>query len=248
MNANELVITSLRAIEEALATPRRVIRMVVRTGDLRPRVARVVAQARAAGVRVVYAGPQRIQQYARRKDAQVVLLLAMRELLSFEELIERTAGERAYWVMLWQVTNVGNLGAIIRSAYAFGAHGVIWPQHGMPGLSNDLVHASAGTALRMDLAVTPSVKQAIEYARAAGIETWALDTKGSEPLRRIPADRPHIWLAGAEDLGLSKSLLRKVDRTFRIPMRPDAESLNVAVSTALACYQSSAHGYGLPTT
>ncbi len=247
MRTSELVITSLRAIEEALENPRDIIRLVVTTDPLRPRVERIVAKAHAVGIRVVYVDPQRLRQYTKERSTQVVLLTAFRPIPSFEEIIARTADDRAFWVMLWKVTNVGNLGAIIRSAFALGARGVIWTQHGMPGFSNDLIHASAGTALKMNLAMTTSIPRAIEYARSGGIETWALDIKGEHSIDRIPVSQPHIWLAGAEDTGLPHHLLRQVDRIFRIPMHPQAESLNVAVSVALACYESSKHQYGIST-
>ncbi len=246
MSRPDLVLTSPRAMEEALATaPQRIHRLMAARPPHPPRLERIFQAARRAGLAVTLMDPR---QMKKKYGAPMALLMHAVPVLSFEELIAETADARAYWVMLWKVTNVGNFGAIIRSAYAFGAAGLMALRKGMPAISNDLIHASAGTALRLPIAAVDSAPRAFQYARAAGIEIWALDNKGTAPVNVLPPRQPHIWLAGTEDRGLPHSVLRSANRIFRIPMRPRAESLNVSVSVAVACYESSKHHYGIPTT
>ncbi|GEM_PF-4840265 len=245
MNDAPLVLTSLRAIEEALLSrPDKAARLLVSPRQQGGRLERVIHLARKAGVPVAFTAANAVKK---KYGAPAALLMHAVPILSFEDLIGRTATESAYWVMLWKVTNVGNFGAVIRSAYAFGAAGVIALRKGMPAVSNDLIHASAGAALRLPIAAVDSAAKAFRYARAAGIEIWALDNKGDRPVSELPARRPHIWLAGTEDRGLPNSTLQQVNAIFRIPMRPEMESLNVSVSVAVACYESSKHHYGTTT-
>lgn len=138
-------------------------------------------------------------------------------------------------VALDGVTDPHNLGAIARSAAAFGAHGLILPERRAVGVTPAAWKASAGTLARLPVArVTNLVRTLTSYA-AAGLMLAGLDGRGEIDLNGLElADGPLVLVVGAEGKGLSRLVAQTCDLTVRIPLISDVESLNASVATGIA--------------
>lgn len=137
-------------------------------------------------------------------------------------------------VALDGVTDPRNLGAIIRSAVAFGAHGVIIPQRRAAGVTAAAWRTSAGTAARIPVAQATNLVRALKDCQAAGLFVVGLDADGAMSLDDLEmASGPLVVVVGSEGRGLSRLVGETCDLTVAIPMAGAAESLNASVAAAV---------------
>ena len=157
-----------------------------------------------------------------------------------DDLLSRAtqAAEPALLVALDGVTDPRNLGAVVRSAAAFGAHGVLVPERRAAGMTASAWKTSAGTAARVPVARATNLTRALKAYQDAGLlvvglaADAALDVTGLEA-----ASDPLVLVAGSEGRGLSRLVAETCDILVRIPMPGEAESLNAGVAAGIALYE-----------
>ena len=134
-------------------------------------------------------------------------------------------------VALDGVTDPRNLGAVIRSAVAFGAHGVVVPARRAAGVTAAAWRTSAGTAARLPVAQVTNLVRALRDAKEAGLFVIGLDADGTTSLDDLEmADDPLVVVVGSEGRGLSRLVGETCDLTVAVPMAGPAESLNASVA------------------
>jgi 23S rRNA (guanosine2251-2'-O)-methyltransferase len=137
-------------------------------------------------------------------------------------------------VALDGVTDPRNLGAVIRSALAFGGHGVVIPERRSAGVTATAWRTSAGAAARLPVAQVTNLVRALKQCREAGLFVIGLDAEGSTSLDELEmATEPVVIVVGSEGRGLSRLVGETCDLTVSIPMAPAAESLNASVAVAV---------------
>jgi 23S rRNA (guanosine2251-2'-O)-methyltransferase len=137
-------------------------------------------------------------------------------------------------VALDGVTDPRNLGAVIRSAVAFGAHGVVIPERRSAGITATAWRTSAGTAAKLPIAQVTNLVRALKECKDAGLFVVGLDADGSTLLDDLEmATEPIVIVVGSEGRGLSRLVGETCDLTVSIPMSPAAESLNASVAAAV---------------
>jgi 23S rRNA (guanosine2251-2'-O)-methyltransferase len=138
-------------------------------------------------------------------------------------------------VALDGVTDPRNLGAVIRSAAAFGAHGVILPERRAAGVTAAAWRTSAGTAARLPVAQVTNLVRALKQCQQAGLFVVGLDADGTTTLDDLEtAVDPVVVVLGSEGRGLSRLVAETCDLTVSIPMAEAAESLNASVAASVA--------------
>jgi 23S rRNA (guanosine2251-2'-O)-methyltransferase len=137
-------------------------------------------------------------------------------------------------VALDGVTDPRNLGAVIRSALAFGAQGVVIPERRSAGVTATAWRTSAGAAARLPVAQVTNLVRALKDCQAAGLLVAGLDADGDTPLDEFQlASEPLVIVVGSEGRGLSRLVSATCDVRLSIPMAPGAESLNASVAAAV---------------
>jgi 23S rRNA (guanosine2251-2'-O)-methyltransferase len=133
------------------------------------------------------------------------------------------------------VTDPRNLGAVIRSAAAFGAHGVVLPERRSAGVTATAWRTSAGTAARVPIAQVTNLVRALKELKQAGMFVIGLDADGTTTLDDLEAATdPIVVVLGSEGRGLSRLVGETCDLTVSIPMAGPAESLNASVAASVA--------------
>ena len=164
------------------------------------------------------------------------LLAGPIDTVALEELMEPAEG---LLVMLDQVTDPQNVGAILRSAAALGARGVIVQDRHAPPLSGAMAKAAAGAADIVPLARVVNLSRALDALAEAGWRTLGLDGEAPEALHEVLDFSPTVLVLGSEGEGLRRLVREHCDVTARIPMGGAFESLNVATAAAIALYEAS---------
>jgi len=159
-----------------------------------------------------------------------------------EELMEVEAPGPGLIVALDGITDPRNLGAIVRSAGAFGAHGVVVPARRSAGMTATAWKTSAGAAARVPVAQATNLTRALEGYQAAGYFTIGLDADGDVSLPELAlADRPLVVVVGSEGKGLSRLVRQTCDQIVSIPMSGATESLNAGIAAAVSLYAIAQH-------
>lgn len=155
----------------------------------------------------------------------------------FDELIAK-AKSPGLIVGLDGVTDPHNLGAIVRSAAAFGADGVVIPERRTAAMTGSAWKSSAGAAARLPISQVTNLVRSLEDAKKAGYFVVGLDVEGDEELPKFSLAHESLYLiVGSEGKGLSRLVREKCDLILSIPMRSSVESLNASVATAIVMHE-----------
>jgi 23S rRNA (guanosine2251-2'-O)-methyltransferase len=139
------------------------------------------------------------------------------------------------------ITDPHNLGAVVRSAAAFGADGVVIPERRNAAMTGSAWKASAGAAARLPISQVTNLVRSIEDAKKAGCFVIGLDAEGDTTLAKMNLATESIFIVvGSEGKGLSRLVREKCDLVVSIPMQSSVESLNASVATAIVMYQVAA--------
>ena len=148
------------------------------------------------------------------------------------------ASETPLILALDGVTDPRNLGAIIRSAAAFGAHGVVVPERRSAGMTAGAWKTSAGAAARLPVAQAGNLTRTLEAYRKQGLLVAGLSARGTVDLADLEAAAdPLVLVVGSEGKGLGRLVEQTCDVTVRIPIAAATESLNAGVATSIALYE-----------
>jgi 23S rRNA (guanosine2251-2'-O)-methyltransferase len=145
--------------------------------------------------------------------------------------------ENTMLVLLDELTDPHNVGAIIRSATAFGAAGVLLPVHNQAPITGTVVKTSAGMVFRIPLVSIGNVNTAVDALKKIGFRTYGLVMDGKQNIVDEKFDAPALFVVGNEGAGIRQKTFERCDVSLRIPMNGRAESLNASVSAAVVLYQ-----------
>lgn len=150
----------------------------------------------------------------------------------------RRAGAPPLVVALDGVTDPRNLGAVLRSAGAFGAHGLVVPERRAAGVTASAWKVSAGAAARVPVARVTNLVRALGQLRDAGCSIVGLDAGGTMPVADLHlATDPVVLVVGSEGKGLGRLVRQNCDVIASIPIGSDVESLNAGVAAGIALYE-----------
>ncbi|MGH6993124.1 MAG: TrmH family RNA methyltransferase, partial [Caulobacteraceae bacterium] len=145
---------------------------------------------------------------------------------------------RGVLLMLDQITDPGNVGAIFRSAWTLGARGVVLQDRHAPPLAGGLAKAAAGAVERIAHARVVNLARALERLARLGWRSVGLEASAASELAEALDGGPTVLVLGSEGEGLRRLVAERCDGLARIAMAPGAESLNVAAAAAIALYEA----------
>ena len=163
----------------------------------------------------------------------IALVILPFKYASFDELLAK-AKTPGLLIGLDGVTDPHNLGAIVRSAAAFGADGVVIPERRTAAMTGSAWKSSAGAAARLPISQVTNLVRSLEDAKQAGYFVVGLDAEGDESLPAFSLTQESVYLiVGSEGKGLSRLVREKCDLILSIPMHSSVESLNASVASAI---------------
>lgn len=232
------VIVGRNPVVEALRAGVAVKRVMVARGiDIDERVNEVIELARDARIEVIEVNRKELDPYPAHQG--VALKVAPYKFRPLNEVLQKISGVPLL-VALDGVTDPRNLGAIIRSACAFGADAIIIPDRRAAGMTAVAWKASAGAAARTPVVQVKNMTATIHDVQAEGYFVAGLDAGGQVALSDLAvADEPLMIVIGGEGKGLSRLVRESCDVVVSIPMSSEMESLNASVAAAIALYSVS---------
>lgn len=146
-------------------------------------------------------------------------------------------GKVPFFIVLDEVTDIRNFGAIVRSAECMGADAIIIPQRGAAQISADAVQTSAGALLKMPICKVKSLVHACQFLKDSGLHIFSASEKFSQACYDSNFTQPLAIILGAEDVGISQELIALSDSHIHIPMVGEINSLNVSVAAGICFYE-----------
>jgi 23S rRNA (guanosine2251-2'-O)-methyltransferase len=237
-------IVGRRPVWEALRAGRPLVRILVAaeaaapaTGSLRP----ILVAARAAGIPVERTRPQALERLAEGAAHQgVVALPAASAYAPAGSVLARalSAAEPALILVLDGVEDPGNVGSLLRSAEAAGAHGAVLPQRRAAGLTVAAVKASAGAVHHLPVERVTNMARYLEELKAKGVWVVGAHPAAEAEVYDVDLTVPVAVVVGGEGRGLHRLVRERCDHLVRLPMRGEVASLNAAVAGALVLYEA----------
>ena len=229
------VLSGIHPVTEALRAGHALDRILVAQGAGGPRVQAVIDLARKAEVPVRFEPRSALDRVAGTPAHQgVVALGAAKKYADLESVAAPAAG---ILVVLDGVEDPHNLGAIIRTAHAAGAAGVIVPERRAAGINDVVAKAAAGALEHLPVVRVTNINRALEDLKERGYWIYGLDERGAEDYDRVQFSQPTALVLGAEGKGLHEQVRRHCDVLVRIPMAGKISSLNVSVAAGIVLFE-----------
>jgi 23S rRNA (guanosine2251-2'-O)-methyltransferase len=237
---NETYIYGVRAVIEALQAGKAVDRIFFQKGLQGKPAQRLQAMARKQDIRISYVPPERLNRFQGRNHQGVVATVSPVDFLDYQALIDQVvaAKEAPLLLLLDGVSDVRNLGAIIRTAECTGVDGIILPASGSAPVTADTVKTSAGAVFNVPLAKTPHMKDAVYYLQACSLQVVAASEKAEDSLFHTDLAVGTALVMGSEGKGVSPAVLKMADRAARLPVVGSIGSLNVSVACGVFLYEA----------
>ena len=235
-------LTGIHAVREALEASRPLDRIVIAKGRQDTRAEEIVQLARKHGVPVRFEDRGQLDRLANSKDHQgVVALAAARPAATLDDIISAAEGSgthKGLIVLLDGVEDPHNLGAIIRTSLAAGAHGVVIPERRAAGLTDTVARSSAGALAHLPVAKVTNLARSMEELKEAGYWLIGLDENGERSYTQVDYTTPVGIVLGGEGQGLHELTRKRCDFVVSLPTVGPVKSLNVSVATGVVLFEA----------
>ena len=233
-------IYGLRAVIEAIKAGKSIDKVYIQKGLKGELFKEFEALIRQQGINTSQVPPAKLNRLTQNNHQGVVAQISPVRFHSLEKMVEEALGndKAPLFLLLDQLSDVRNFGAIIRTAECTGVHGIIVPKKGGAPVTADTIKTSAGAVFKMPIAKVDHIKDAIFYLQASGVRVIAATEKTKKNIYELAFDGPCAIVMGAEDKGISASVLKIVDDAAKLPLLGDIESLNVSVACAVVLYET----------
>jgi 23S rRNA (guanosine2251-2'-O)-methyltransferase len=237
-------LTGIHAVREALEAGRALDRIMIARGRQDTRVEQIVQLARGRNIAVRFEDRGQLDRLADSKDHQgVVALAAARAAGTIEEILAAAnsgegRGEKGLIVLLDGVEDPHNLGAIVRTALAAGAHGVVIPERRAAGLTDTVARASAGALSHLPVAKVTNLPRTIEDLKGAGYWIIGLDERADKSYTETDYTSPVAIVLGGEGKGLHDLTRKRCDFVVSLPTMGPVKSLNVSVAAGVVLFEA----------
>ena len=230
-------LTGFHAVEEALAAGRALDRIVIARGRHGERVEAVVQLARSKGVPVRFEDRMQIDRLVGTREHQgIAALAAAKPALELEDLLAAKTPQ-GLLVLLDGIEDPHNLGAIVRTALAAGAHGVIIPERRAVGLTDTVERASAGALAHLPVARVKNLVRAMEEMKEAGYWLIGLDERAEKKYTEADFSGQVGIVLGSEGEGLHELTRKRCDFLVSIPTSGPVRALNVSVAAGVVLFE-----------
>lgn len=232
-------IFGIRAVIEAVKSEKTLDKVFIQRGvrgDLLQELKEVLQQKQFP---ISYVPIEKLNRITKKNHQGVVAVASPIEFYPLEEMVVSAfeSGKTPLFLVLDHLTDVRNLGAIIRTAECTGVSGIILPKKGGASLGGDAVKTSAGAIFNVPICKVENLKDAIYFLQSSGVKVVGATEKTSQLIYNESFTEPVALVMGAEDTGISAGLLKILDARAKLPMFGQIGSLNVSIACGAFLYE-----------
>ncbi len=236
---NSLLLYGTRSIIEAIQAGKNIDKVFIQKGVQNKLTTQLIAIIHKNGISISFVPIEKLNKLTQKNHQGAVAYITPISFISHETLIDQlvNTNKPALLVLLDQVSDTRNFGAIIRTANCTGVHGIIIPNNGAAPVNGDTIKTSAGALFEVPICKVAHLKDAIYYLQANDIQIIAASEKSKTSLYDIDFKKPTALVMGSEGRGVSPGILKIVDQQARLPIQGSIASLNVSVACGAFLYE-----------
>ena len=233
-------IFGIRAIIEAIQAKKEIDKVFIQKENQGELMQELMKTLKKNNVNFSYVPVEKLNRLTPKNHQGAVATISPVSFYDLETLITSTieSEKRPLFLILDQLSDARNFGAIIRTAECTGVHGIIIQKQGSAPVNGDTVKTSAGAVFNVPICKVEHIKDAIYFLQASGIQTVAATEKTDNTIYDINFTEPTAIIMGSEDRGVNPSVLKIVDHKAKLPMYGTIESLNVSVACGAFLYET----------
>lgn len=237
---NQEIIYGRNSVQEALKAGIPMNRLLIAGGDGSGSLKSIIALAKERGILCVTQERKKLDEICANRNHQgIAAYIAAASYVEPEDILQiaKAKGESPFVIILDEIQDPHNLGAILRTADAVGAHGVIIPKHRAAALTGTVAKTSAGAVHHVPVARVTNIPNTIDYLKAQGLWIAGTDLSGTTPFYKADFKGPIGLVIGSEGHGMGKLTCKKCDFVVTIPMCGQVTSLNASVAAGVVMYE-----------
>jgi len=236
----ETTIFGIRAVIEAIKSGENIDKIFLQKGlrgELFTELEQLLKKER---LNSSYVPVEKLNRLSKKNHQGVIAQIAPITFHDIEDLVMNVteSGKTPLFLLLDQLSDVRNFGAIVRTAECTGVSGIIIQKKGGAPVNGDAIKTSAGALFKMPICKVDHIKDAVFYMQASGIKVIAATEKTDNTIYDVSFKEPCAIIMGSEGKGINPSVLKIVDDKAKIPLLGDIESLNVSVACGVFLYEA----------
>lgn len=233
------MIAGKNPVLEALRSTRDINKIWIAEGVKKSGINELISMAKERGIIVQFVPKKKIDQLSSENHQGIVASVAAYNYAELDDLFQlaKERQEDPFFIVLDELEDPHNLGSIMRTADAIGAHGIIIPKRRSVSLTAVVAKASTGAIEYIPTVRVNNLAQTVEELKERGVWIAGTDAKGSVDYRKMDATLPLAVIIGSEGKGMSRILKEKCDFLYHLPMVGHVTSLNASVAASLLMYE-----------
>ncbi|XOD69197.1 MAG: 23S rRNA (guanosine(2251)-2'-O)-methyltransferase RlmB [Flavobacteriales bacterium AspAUS03] len=246
-NTNSLY--GVNPLIEAIRSGKTIDKLFVQKGLRGPNYQKIIELVKKHNISIHWVPAKKLNRLTRKNHQGVFAFLSPIDFYRIGDLLPSLyeQGKSPLLLILDRITDVGNFGAIVRTAASTGVDAVIIPMRHAASISADAVKASAGALFKIPICKENDLKKSIEFLKISGIRILAATEKAEHFTYTEDFTIPSAIILGSEQAGLSVDCLRLSDQKLKLPMYGNISSLNVSVACGMILYEALRQRLGKPT-
>lgn len=232
-------IFGIRAIIEAVSAGKTIDKVFLQKGLRGELFSELESLLNKKSINKSYVPIEKLNRLTKKNHQGAVAQISPIEFHDLEQLVMNIteSGKTPLFLLLDQLSDVRNFGAIIRTAECTGVDGIIIQKKGGAPVNGDTIKTSAGAVFKIPICKVAHIKDAVFYLQASGIKVIAATEKTNETLYDVSFKEPCAIIMGSEGRGINPSTLKVVDAKAKLPLLGEIESLNVSVACGAFLYE-----------
>lgn len=238
--AKENFIFGTRAVIEAVNSDKQIEKVLITRSNDNELQKELVDLLKKHRIYFQFVPFQKINRVTKKNHQGVIAFISPVTFFDVEEIVTRVfeEGRVPFIVVLDGVTDVRNFGAIVRTAECAGVDAILVPEKGSAQINADAVKTSVGALHKLPICRTPSLRLTLEKLKNNGLKVVSASEKANNNYYQSDFNLPLAIVVGAEDVGVSNSIISLSDEFVKIPMLGEIKSLNVSVAASILIYES----------
>lgn len=236
---HQTLIFGIRAVIEAINSNKTIDKVFLQKGLKGELFSELETLLRQYSVNASYVPIEKLNRLTKNNHQGVVAQISPVKFHDLETLVLNVmeAGKTPLFLLLDQLSDVRNFGAIIRTAECTSVNGIIIQKKGGAPVNGDTIKTSAGAVFKIPICKVDHIKDAVFYMQASGIKVIAATEKTDNLLYDVSFKEPCAIIMGSEDRGINPSILKVVDAKAKLPLLGEIASLNVSVACGAFLYE-----------
>ncbi|HBU92529.1 23S rRNA (guanosine(2251)-2'-O)-methyltransferase RlmB [Bacillus pumilus] len=227
------------AVIETLKSDRELYKLWMAENTVKGQAQQVIELAKKQNITIQYVPRKKLDQMVTGQHQGIVAQVAAYEYAELDDLyqIAEQRNEQPFFLILDEIEDPHNLGSIMRTADAVGAHGIVIPKRRAVGLTTTVAKASTGAIEHIPVAKVTNLSRALDEMKERGIWVAGTDTSAKQDYRQFDGTMPLALVIGSEGKGIGRLIKEKCDFLIKLPMAGKVTSLNASVAASLLMYE-----------